>query len=418
MNRIPENGANVGETVKPISLGGWKVHDIRHAPLLIWACLLSIGLLCAFFMEPAYHVFRARNWVQTPCVIQQIWVRGKVEAYTVEVRFSYHGPHGHKITRQGYNFGQQSSKTMGPKRKIVKSLPPGSHDFCFVNPDNPREAIFRKNADLEFWVAGIMMLVGPFGLVVFLWAFVWRRKSKMLSDYSKDVMQGLWPVPPEKAGHGPEGPLHAHGSDRSIVGVLIVFLVIVGVWVVVDSTEVFGESSKNTLVILGLVAAPIVVTLAYYLLKLRNPLPIIVLPNPIRQGKPFSIQWDFQKREALPEHFSIHLNGREKVWWGPVARYGYSKQNAIRTKTASFFQLPVYDSKVADISSVTSQEVIIPTDTMHSLGGHRNVIEWELVLESKAGRLPTLVSAYALTVLPCAFIAGERHEQNVHGIGR
>jgi hypothetical protein len=213
MSLISMQPRSASETVKPISLGGWKARTILQIPLLVSFTAMYWLILGAFFLPTAWKIYQARRWVQTPCVILVSWVTGRQGAYLVNVRFSYYDTSGRKHFAQGYNFGQQSSKTRGHKQRIVDDLPSGSYNSCFVNPNDPAEAIFRRDADFMYWVAGALMLIGPWALAGFLWVVLWRRKAEILRDYWQDVMTDLWPCGPEKATHGEDGPLKA---DRPV----------------------------------------------------------------------------------------------------------------------------------------------------------------------------------------------------------
>ena len=207
---LPESGSNV---VKPISLGGWKVRDIHGVPSLIFFIVVCWGFLGLYFLPTVWKIHQARSWVKTPCVVEVSWV-GKVgDRYEVKIKYSYRNANGKKYISGWYDFERQSSKKKGPKQKIVDTLPPGSRNFCFVNPSNPKEAVFRREAAGSYFIAVAALVMVPLIVMAFLWAVIWRRKAEILRDYQQDVMKGLWPVDPDKIAHGPEKSLKPYKPE-------------------------------------------------------------------------------------------------------------------------------------------------------------------------------------------------------------
>lgn len=407
MSHSSKKSQNPSKPVKPIFLSGYRPHlNWPSAPSLKMITVFYWIFICAVFVPDLWRVYETGDWVKTPCVIKASWVSGKERAYLVKVRFSYHDSSGQKYIRERYSFGQRSSKTKAPKQKIVEALPKGSTNYCFVDPDNPGNATFRMEHNISYGLLTLLLLVGILAILFIRWREFQRPKSQLHFDYWKEVMSDLRPFDAENAGHGPKTTLAPYRPEKSWLAFLGCWLIALVGWAMVDVLELFGESSKTALMILGIVATPVVLGLLYFYAKLRNPIPEINVPDPIRQAIPFTLDWRFPDKSKRPDYFHIRLEGREKIWRGPAAAMGYSKQNTFSKKTKVFQIIPLYSAKSRPSSHNASEEAIIPPETMHSLDGHRNAILWKVIVESKTGLLPKLIREYSITVLPTAYNGG------------
>lgn len=392
----------VSDIVKPISLKGWKAREILHLPAIIFAVVLC-WVVSGFAMAPSlWKLYKSQSWIRTPCVIENSWAYKSGDVYKVQIKFSYCGPDGETYVAKGYKISALNYKTKGPQQRIVDRFPPGSTNHCYVNPKDPSEAILRRSVHGLWVLTLIAVTLSPLALIGSTWLFLWRKKDKILREYWQDVMKDLQPVAAGKAAHGKEEFLKPYKPETGVMVMLGTFLAAFVIWAFVDIAEVFGASTNRALLIIGVFALPCTLGLAYYLIRYKNPIPEITVPHPIRQGAPFTVRWRYESAKA-PTTMSMNLEGREKVWWGPIATYGATKQNAMRSRTTPFTHVPVYDSADSAVPPEGSKEVTVPLDTMHSLDGHRNAIMWKLILETKTEGLPGLSREYPIIVLPAAF---------------
>lgn len=137
--------------------------------------LVGIGSLYYVLISP--HLLRkeAADWKETPCVIRESSVEhsrhhrvGERDEgfYTIAVKYDYRF-NGREYTSEKYDFYEISTGEREWKEAVVKEIPPGTETVCYVNPDNPAEAVLSRGKNVGFVTAipGILfLLVGLFAL--------------------------------------------------------------------------------------------------------------------------------------------------------------------------------------------------------------------------------------------------------------
>lgn len=162
---------------------------VRKKPNL-WGIYVFFGIfflvgsiLPGFMMGvPLWRIERAKNWAKVPCRIESSNVlrhRGdKTDTYSVDILYAYEvGGKGYKSNR--YKFMGGSSSGQSSKREIVDRYPPGLETVCFVNPDDPYDAVLNRGFTRDIWFGLfplIFLIVGSVGLAV----TIKNRESKKL----------------------------------------------------------------------------------------------------------------------------------------------------------------------------------------------------------------------------------------------
>jgi uncharacterized protein DUF3592 len=125
-----------------------------------------------FFLAPAVKVLRAKSWPATSCTILSSQVRTHPSddggpTFSVDVLYTYsYGGREYKSDR--YQFLGGSSGGYQEKERIVRRLPPLTRIPCYVNPDEPAEAVLNRDFSSEYAIGLVpllFMLVGLGGMV-------------------------------------------------------------------------------------------------------------------------------------------------------------------------------------------------------------------------------------------------------------
>ena len=108
-----------------------KIAD--HLPGIV----LPLVMLYFFFVIPLRRVRRARSWRKTPCVILSSSVSEDATDFTA----------GHR-----------------GKKRVANRLGPGTTTFCYVNPDDPDDAVIERGVtwDMVVWGALAIVFLGVF----------------------------------------------------------------------------------------------------------------------------------------------------------------------------------------------------------------------------------------------------------------
>lgn len=120
--------------------------------LLPTGSLLSLLMLWVVLVWPIYKTFQSRNWPQVECIIDTYQVReaglfqgryGNTVQYKVDFQYSYlFNGKQYVSTRTSFNDGLLYGTK--PPSKISKIR------TCYVNPNNPSEAIFVRQYNFFF----------------------------------------------------------------------------------------------------------------------------------------------------------------------------------------------------------------------------------------------------------------------------
>ena len=143
---------------------------MRNTLNYLLAILFPSLIFCVFFLVPLQRIGRARLWLETPCVIASSSV---VESatdsglYRLLVTYQYEFA-GRFFSSNRYDFSLWTS-TAGSrgKKRVAQRLVPGKTTTCYVNPDNPSEAVIERGLTWDVVGTGIFAVV-LFGGLLFL----------------------------------------------------------------------------------------------------------------------------------------------------------------------------------------------------------------------------------------------------------
>jgi hypothetical protein len=137
--------------------------------------LAGTGSLYYVIIAPHLSRDEAADWEETRCVIRESSVEQSTHRspgerhkgfYTILVKYDYHYK-GRLYTSDKYDFYRISTGEREWKEAVVKEIPPGTQTVCYVNPENPSEAVLSRGKNVGFVTAipGIVFLfVGLFAL--------------------------------------------------------------------------------------------------------------------------------------------------------------------------------------------------------------------------------------------------------------
>lgn len=165
------------EPAQPIN---WKA---LLAGLAISAMIFGFGFMVWYYgiHAPDRAVRQSRDWVETPCEIvsSQLAIhnaqdghhrsKGRpVPTYSIEVRYRYRYE-GQEFISDRYDFSELSDAYLESKKQVIDSLPPGTETVCYVNPDDPADAVLRRDYGPETpdWKHTLFLWVSSIGMMLF-----------------------------------------------------------------------------------------------------------------------------------------------------------------------------------------------------------------------------------------------------------
>ena len=145
--------------------------------LMIASIFIPLTGVASYFMlvRPISKARQAKNWIETECVIESEelktstrHVQGRPRRVSrLVVRYSYEYE-GKKYESDKYGF-TGTTGTSGSGITVAKTRPPGTKTICYVNPDNPVEAVLSGEVSLKGILWGLlpagMFIIGIIGLL-------------------------------------------------------------------------------------------------------------------------------------------------------------------------------------------------------------------------------------------------------------
>jgi hypothetical protein len=368
--------------------------------------LVGAGVLVPLFILPAVRILDARDWVSVPCRVLRSEVRSHDSddgtTYSVHILYEYEHQ-GQTYRTDRYSFLGGSSSGYRGKRQIVDRYPVGSEARCWMDPEDPTEAVLFRRFSPMMWfglIPGVFILVGVGGMAGTL-----RRVRKR----SAGPLQAEW-LP--AAAHETDAPAWGQPSDNTagsvtlkpacgmfgkFLGVLIFGLI----WNAIVTFMVMtrlpnGPASPVPLlmvVIFALIGAALLAAIVYQFMALFNPRPRIQLSaGYVPLGDRITVDWTLSGAVGRIQKLSLTLTGQESAKY----RRGTSTYTARRSFHKE--ELAVCTDPLAMRQG--RAELAIPAQSMHSLQGENNCITWSLVLHGDIPRWPDVKESFEITVTP------------------
>jgi hypothetical protein len=379
----------------------------RRVVIIVFSvfALIGGGVLYPLGIRPALKALNAEKWQQTPCKI----ISGEVEShrgskgghtYSVKIIYEYQFADG---TYRGnkYYFTGGSSSGYKNKARIVDEYKTAANPVCFVNPENPSEAVlvrgFRAELLLGFFPM-IFLFIGVGGIVGVL------KKPAMMGIQPQVFMtQKSLATEVLRLSDSPAGPVilkpkfspKAKLTGSIIITVLWNGVVSVFVFKIIEqwrngSAELFPTI---LLAIFALAGLGLIVMFFYTLLASFNPRPTLILNSTqIPTGSTAHLDWHLTGRIDRLKTLSIMLRAKEE------ASYQAGKNQ--HTDTNIFFKKEIYSASAPDFTETGQADFDIPAETMHSFESAHNKILWEIAVNGSIEKWPDIREEYKITIVP------------------
>jgi hypothetical protein len=362
--------------------------------------LVGLGLSWPLGVLPIRNAASAKSWTETPCKV--IWSRvithqgDDGDTYSVDIFYEYEA--GGELQRSNrYSFGGGSSSGRGSKRAIVKRYPRQSAQVCFVDPDDPLEAVLKPKLGSSIFLAiipAVFVLIGGGGLAAILMSGRKDNKSSSLTGSTRDRNR-------DNFGDGSSRTFRP-GRKRLIgffiaLGVALFWNGITSVFVW-QAIEGFRRGSPEwflTIFIIPfvLIGLAMICAVVYTLVAMFSPKPILTLtPGSPALGQQLRVEWKIHGSTHRLRNLRLLLIGKEKAT--------YRRGTNTSTETKTFYRRALAEAKHGLEMVQGEGRIDLPTDLCHSLDLGNNEIEWSLKVEGEIPVWPDISDEYEITVRP------------------
>jgi hypothetical protein len=413
-SRAPEPGAG---RIVPVSSKGtpFKTVGLLVGFFAIFF-LVGAGMLIPFFIVPALRVAEARSWQPVSCVILSSGVRSHSSddgaTYSIEVlyRYDFQG-RSHQSNR--YQFIGGSSSGYESKSAAVDRIPAGATVTCYVDPDDPYEAVIERGFTTDYLFGLIPLLfalVGAGGMAVVVAGAAAIRKDVARPSWRGGATPIVPAVVPPIAGvsraAGSMGPVTLEpamgrvgklGCAFAIVliwnGVLAPF-----VWIVVKSFRSGSPDWFVTVVVTPFVVIGLLLLsgIPYSILGLMNPRPRLRISHAaLRIGEPAQIDWSFVGTASRIRRLKIWLESSKSTTETVSTERGAS----IRAITVPLGTIDVVERGSEHGLESGTVTFTLPDGTLPTSEGD-DAIGWKLRLQGEIAFWPDVLEEYEIPVLP------------------
>ena len=389
----------------------------KHSKLVVcifFSIFAIAGLVGAFFLLvlPIKNLITARSWVETPCTILSAQVKSHrgsdSTTYRVDISYRYEF-NGKTFTCDRYSFMRVSSGGRSGKQAVVDKYRKAKNPICFVNPDNPGQAVLVRGfrPTMLFGLIPLVFVAVGFGGIV---GTIRKSKRRIIS---KGARAAEW-LPETKTAR-PDDNIYASGgadstgpvilrAKSSRLAKLLFFIFFAAFWngivsvFVVDIVRGFLKGRPQWgpaafISIFVLVGLGVIIAAIYQFLALFNPKTKLTLSSAqIPLGSTAHLTWEISGRVNRISELVITLQSREEC------RYRRGTKTYTDKNTFFTFQL----AQTTNPAEMSYGEVgfAVPAETMHSFAADNNKIIWSLNVAGDIKRWPDIKDEFDITITP------------------
>lgn len=376
-----------------------------------WAAVLFFGVFALFgvagtwfmLIQPLSLLWQARSWDAKDCEVlsSQVQSHSSDDGYTYSIDIEYrYEVDGRTYTSDRYHFMGGSSSGYEGKAEVVERHPPGAVVTCYVDPDDPTQAVLNRSFSWVYLFGLFPLLFLAAGVGGFYLWLGTRESSKPSAPSPPSTLEPGFREAPEI---GPKVLEPSMGPVGKVVGMLFIALfwngiVSVFVVIVIQAWREGGgfETGCLTLFLVPfvLIGLGLIVGVFSSILALANPRPRLVLdPASPRLGDSATLlRWEFTGAVRRMRKLELSLVGKEEA--------RYRRGTNTHTDHHTFYAETVYETVQTMNMRQGSVSVTIPGDQMHSFEASNNEIQWTLTVRGDIARWPDVSEDFPIRIRP------------------
>ncbi|RME94613.1 MAG: DUF3592 domain-containing protein [Verrucomicrobia bacterium] len=394
--------------------------------VLFFSVFFLVGLALSWFLliKPIQAYRAAKAWVETPCVVESSAVRRHRDSdgdvtWSVDILYRYE--FGGRVYRSSrYTFLDASTSNRSGMEAIVRRYPGGKATVCYVNPNNPSEAVLVREWTGAMWLGLLPLIFVAVGAGGVLWGI--RRLRGGAAPVTAGAAVSGAPAPPAVVGQPAAGTAAGEGDEvepgelkpaSGPVKSFVVMLLVAGFWNGLVSVFVFQAVQEWArgrrpwmltlfLVPFVLVGLGLIGGVFYTFLKLFNPRVHLRVSNVRpRLGETVRIRWRLVGRAGRVRRLRLALEGVEEAT--------YRRGTQSYTDRETFFEQTLVEATAPAEIREGEASLTLPRDLVPSLDTGNNKILWNLKVQGDIPRWPDIDLAFPITVRPLPVAAVEEN---------
>ncbi len=370
-------------------------------------------------LPPALEALRSQDWPEVPCTI----VKSELSAnppFELELCYSF------EIEQQHENcqYSIKEARATGPKaelEKLAQQYPVGQKTVCYVDPDDPGNAILVKTPKWIAWrdiaVIAVPALILFLGVVAVIRSISRRfhpPKTTEQSDSSTPnlshnlnvqnilkLKQSKWSPDFTTIDDGTPVELKSENQFRGCGAIFLgifttIWLSISGVVIskrIGDWNQGVFQGADFVVAFLAFIGFILICGLIYLVLSLFNPVAKVTLSRRhIPLGESGTVSWEFERSAHSIAELTLSLKAVEYV------RYTVGTNTSVEEK--AFYEEILFETNEPTAIANGEVTVKIPGNLMHSFEGLNNKIIWRIQIKGRISNWPDVNQTFKLEVPP------------------
>ena len=256
--------------------------------------LIGALMVLGFTIRPLVQERRTNTWIATPCTVLTSVIRtdrrSQNHTYEAEVRYQYVF-HGKSYISSIHNPNSNYSSDLRAKQAIVAQYPTGEASICYVDPNNPANAVLNRERPSDIWL-------GVFGLPFVLVG------AGFLGYVAVQTIKPFWRSVEREKEQTPGIKLRPVKSERASVVVLAIFwnlFMAVAIYLVARQWSARPNYIAAAIVLVfGLIGLLLLYSVLSRILVVFNPKIVMkVFGYRLGPGERFDLSWTISR----PSHF-------------------------------------------------------------------------------------------------------------------
>lgn len=362
--------------------------------------LVGLGVLGGLIIPKTYEYLAMQQWEPTPAKV--IWTKLKSHrsdngtTYSVDVfyRYEYEGQE-YKSNRRGILSSSSSGRKS--KNEFIRKNPPGTEITCYVNPNQPREAVIER--ELGWWALFALFPV-PFLAVGFggLWSTYRKRRAEEENAQTfPDMAQMSSAAQPVKLSSG------GSGVGKRVLNVFFAIL-FAAFWNGIISIFIFkgwGEMGSGVMkwfitifmIPFVLVGIGLIIHIFYRIFAIFSPIyQVEIADRYLSPGGHTTLTWKRTGGGGKPRKFAIWLIGREEAT--------YRRGTSTSTARACFHEEVLFETESSMMMPRGRVTIDLPPDSVPSFRSRNNKVRWFVMLVADVPFRPDIKDEYEIDVNP------------------
>ncbi|MFL6194567.1 MAG: DUF3592 domain-containing protein [Thermoanaerobaculia bacterium] len=392
--------------VKPVS-SRRQGRSPRGCLGLFFLIFLAVGCAASYFTlwKPLTRYRAAQSWPERSCTILDSRVTENSDSdgstYGVDIHYAYEMD-GREYRSDRYDFLRYSSSGRSGKEAIVARYPPGSRAACYVNPEDPAEAVLTRDLSVRYLVGTIPLVFVAVGLGGLIWVMRSGALSGSTSGAGGSGGAGApFGVAMTAGAVEPGGPVELRPTVTR-KGMLFGLLFVALFWNGIVSVFVYqiwkswregrpegcGALFISIFVLVGLA---LVFAVVRQFLILFTPRPVLTLsPAVLSTGGGGWLQWRLTGGAVGVRRLAVVLEGREEAT--------YRRGTDTYTDRSVFVKVPILETADSYQIPGGTATFTVPAGTAPSFKADHNKIIWSLKVKCEIPGWPDSEEEYEVTV--------------------